>query len=142
MNLQNLRVWLTGASSGIGEALAEALAGRGARLAITARLVGRLQAVAARCAARSAPPVLVVPADVTDRAGVVVAVTTIEAALGGIDLAILNAGGHTDPLYEWLARRVMRRKIQWMPQSHGGHRESVRLCGLCDSVAVSGQKAR
>ena len=100
MLLKDRRVWVTGASSGIGEALAVALASRGARVAITARRTELLEAVAARCAAGSAPPVIVVPADVTDRAAVVAAVATIEAALGGIDLAILNAGGRTDSLID------------------------------------------
>lgn len=91
MNLDNARVWLTGASSGIGEALVPALAAAGARLAITARRADRLEALAG-AHARPARPILVLPADVTDPDAVRRAVQEIERAWGGIDLALLNAG--------------------------------------------------
>lgn len=89
MNFVNARVWITGASSGIGEALVEPLLVRGAKLALTARRAGRLEAIAARH-----PGVLAVPADVTDREAVLAAAKLIDAAWAGIDLAIFNAGGH------------------------------------------------
>lgn len=91
MNLDNARVWLTGASSGIGEALIPALVGAGARLAITARRAGRLDELAA-AHARAGRALLVLPADVTDRAAMHATVKAIEAAWGGVDLALLNAG--------------------------------------------------
>ncbi|MBE3071764.1 MAG: SDR family NAD(P)-dependent oxidoreductase [Acidobacteria bacterium] len=84
-------MWLTGASSGIGEALVPALTGAGARLAITARRADRLEALAA-AHARPGRPILVMPADVTDREAVRQAVEAVERAWGGIDLALLNAG--------------------------------------------------
>jgi short-subunit dehydrogenase len=87
------RVWLTGASSGIGEALVEPLVRRGARVAITARRTNLLDVIAARHARSGASPVLSVAADVTDRDAVRAAAAQIEAAWGGIDVAIFNAGG-------------------------------------------------
>jgi short-subunit dehydrogenase len=87
------RVWLTGATSGIGEALVEPLVRRGARVAITARRAGLLDVIAARHARGGSSPVLSVAADVTDRDAVHGAAAQIEAAWGGIDLAIFNAGG-------------------------------------------------
>lgn len=87
--LMNARVWLTGASSGIGAALVPQLVAAGARVAISARRKDLLDALAAA----QAGPVLVVPCDVTDRAAVLEAAGTIVAAFGGLDLAILNAGG-------------------------------------------------
>ena len=91
MNLENARIWLTGASSGIGEALVPALTAAGARLAITARRADRLEALAA-AHARPGRPILVLPADVTDRDAVRRAVQAVEREWGGIDLALLNAG--------------------------------------------------
>lgn len=93
MDFQGARVWLTGASSGIGEALIAPLAARGARLAITARRADLLDRLATAARAHGGD-VRVYAVDVTDRAAVRRAVTAIEADLGGIDVAILNAGGH------------------------------------------------
>jgi NADP-dependent 3-hydroxy acid dehydrogenase YdfG len=92
MSLDGARVWVTGASSGIGEALVAALVGRGARVAATARRTDLLAAIAAKHAGGRAP-VLVLPADVTDAAAVAAAAKQLESAWGGIDLAIFNAGG-------------------------------------------------
>jgi len=52
MTWNGSRVWVTGASSGIGEALAVALVRRGARVAVTARRADLLDALAAKCGAR------------------------------------------------------------------------------------------
>jgi short-subunit dehydrogenase len=95
MSLDGTRVWLTGASSGIGEALVAPLVRRGARVAITARRTDLLTAVAAKHAGGRAA-VLVVPADVTDRAAVAAAARRVESQWDGIDLAIFNAGGAID----------------------------------------------
>ena len=78
-------VWITGASSGIGESLAGELAGRGARVAITARRGDRLDAIAG-------DRMLSVPADVTDLDAMRAAAARVEEELGPIDLAVLNAG--------------------------------------------------
>lgn len=94
MQLKDARVWLTGASSGIGEALVPVLAGRGARVAVSARRGDRLEQLAAGWR-RDGAEILVVPLDVTDRPAVLAAARRIEEAWGGIDLAILNAGTHT-----------------------------------------------
>lgn len=94
MEFRNARVWLTGASSGIGEALVAPLVARGARVAVTARRTDLLEAVARRAGGDAT---LVVPADVTDQQAVTAAARTIEAAWGGIDLAIFNAGGNVEP---------------------------------------------
>lgn len=77
--------WVTGASSGIGAALAEELHRRGGRIAISARRREGLEAV-------SHGRMHVEPLDITDRSAVHVAVKSVREALGGIDVAILNAG--------------------------------------------------
>jgi short-subunit dehydrogenase len=79
------RIWLVGASSGIGAALAQELNRRGANVAITARNVEHLDRVASGA-------MVVVPADVTNRAAVAVAARDVERALGGLDVVIWCAG--------------------------------------------------
>src|SRR6478609_9592202 len=89
MNFQGSRVWITGASSGIGEGLIAPLVERGARLAISARRGDALEAIAAGWRAKGAD-VRAFPLDVTDRAAVERTVAAIEQAFGGIDVAILS----------------------------------------------------
>jgi NAD(P)-dependent dehydrogenase (short-subunit alcohol dehydrogenase family) len=93
MQFDGARVWITGASSGIGEALVAPLVARGARVAISARRAELLEETAARWRAGGAD-VRAFPLDVTDREAVRRTVAEIEGAFGGIDAAILNAGGH------------------------------------------------
>ncbi|MCB1884833.1 MAG: SDR family NAD(P)-dependent oxidoreductase [Geminicoccaceae bacterium] len=81
-------VLLTGASSGIGAALAGALAAPGRRLTLMGRDGARLAAVAALCAGKGAT-VETRAADVTDAGAMRAAV---EAAPGPIDLVVANAG--------------------------------------------------
>jgi short-subunit dehydrogenase len=78
-------VWVVGASSGIGAALAEELVSRGARVAISARRREKLEQV-------SNGRMTVVEADVTDRASVDAAHKAVREALGDIDVVVLNAG--------------------------------------------------
>lgn len=88
-----LRVWLIGASTGIGAALAEALATLDARLILSARQQGPLEEVAAQCRRRSAKAeTLVVPLDVCEESAITAAIATVEAKWGGVDLVIFNAG--------------------------------------------------
>jgi NAD(P)-dependent dehydrogenase (short-subunit alcohol dehydrogenase family) len=88
--MQPERVWITGASMGIGEALARRLAQDGAQVIASARSADRLAAVAAASGGR----IVAEPLDVTDHAAVLAAVERIEAERGPIDVAVLNAGSH------------------------------------------------
>ncbi len=96
MQLKQARVWVTGASSGIGAALVPVLASRGARVAVSARRGDLLESLATGWR-RSGAEVLVVPVDVTNRAAVIDGVRRIEQTWGGVDLALLNAGTHAPP---------------------------------------------
>ena len=81
------RVWLIGASAGIGAALARSLAARGARLAMSAR---RREPLAALGIAGA----LVLPCDATDAASLSSAHEQLRAAWGGCDLVVYLAGDY------------------------------------------------
>lgn len=82
---------VTGAASGIGEAVAALLAASGARVALLARRGDRLESVVGKIRADGGDALAVV-ADVTDDASVDAAVATIHAAYGNVDLVVNNAG--------------------------------------------------
>jgi 3-oxoacyl-[acyl-carrier protein] reductase len=79
---------VTGSTRGIGRAIAEALAGAGARVAV----VGRDQAKAAEAAAAIGGGAQGFAADVTDPASIVALVDAVEKAFGQIDILVNNAG--------------------------------------------------
>lgn len=82
------RIWLTGASSGIGAALARALLAQGHQLALTARNPANLNQIAAEFPNQ----VLVLPADLTIVEQIQAATAQIEQHWGALDMVILNAG--------------------------------------------------
>lgn len=84
------RVLITGGSSGIGLAVAEALAQEGARIALLARNELGLAAAKRKVAARGAEA-LTVTADVTDRESLAAAVDEAAAQLGGLDVLVTSA---------------------------------------------------
>jgi short-subunit dehydrogenase len=88
--LQGKSVLVTGASSGIGAAVARELALHGANLVLAARRRERTGALAAELGARVR--VVAVEADVTRDGSVEEAVAAAERAFGGLDVAIANAG--------------------------------------------------
>ena len=89
--VQNAVTIITGASSGIGLATAEAFAGAGARLVLAARSSEKLAALTPALEARGAE-VLAVPTDVTSEAGVRKLVDQAVARFGRVDIAVCNAG--------------------------------------------------
>lgn len=87
MTFAGQAAWITGASSGIGAALARALSKQGARLVLSGRNVAALEAVAADCG-----EALVLPFETTDHAAISPAVERAWDWSGGIDLLVNNAG--------------------------------------------------
>lgn len=90
-DLQDVRVVITGASSGIGRATARAFAQRGASITLASRREAVLHDVAAECVALGGRA-LVVPTDVTDADAVHDLARRADEAHGGIDVWINNAG--------------------------------------------------
>ena len=85
-------VWITGASSGLGAHLAMRMARDGYEVAASARRQEELKALADRASGNGA--IHPVPLDVTDATATVQAVARIEAQIGPVDQAVLNAGTH------------------------------------------------
>jgi sorbose reductase len=98
MNVLNLfdldgkRALVTGASSGIGKKVAEAYLQAGAQVAIAARQSENLEKIAAEIAAAGSGKVVPICCDVTQPDQVTSMLDQVTAELGGIDIAVCNAG--------------------------------------------------
>ncbi|OMC24908.1 short-chain dehydrogenase [Mycobacterium colombiense] len=90
--LRGKRALITGASSGIGRKVAQAYAQAGADVAIAARNVEALERIAGELAADGAGKVVPIRCDVTQPDQVTGMVDRVVAELGGIDIAVCNAG--------------------------------------------------
>src|SRR5260370_2779650 len=92
---------VTGASSGIGEAIAQELVQRGARVALFARRENRLQELAQRLAGNGSDETLIVPGDVSKPEDVQNLVKQTVERWGKLDIVIANAGfGYRSPIVE------------------------------------------
>ena len=87
MDYTGKTVWITGASSGIGAALARDVAARGANVVLSGRDEARLAEVAADCG-----ETLILPFDVRDDAALADATAKAIGWKGGVDVAFANAG--------------------------------------------------
>ena len=98
MQLANQVAIITGASEGIGEAIARRFVAEGARVALAARSVDKLQALAASLGRERA---LAVPTDVAEPAQVERLVARTVERFGGVNILVNNAGiGLYGPAYE------------------------------------------
>jgi NADP-dependent 3-hydroxy acid dehydrogenase YdfG len=145
---------VTGASSGIGEATAVALASRGAKVALVARRRDRLQALADRLAGDGAQA-LVIEADVTDPKQAQAAVQRTVTEFSRLDTLINNAGmmllGPIEdaPLDEW-ERMVQINVLGLMYCSHAALPHMLtaaedsprRVADLINISSVAGRVAR
>ncbi len=95
MNLSGARALITGGSEGIGYGIAEALVGKGARVAIMGRTAEKLEAAANRLGVKG------IQGDVSLEADAQTAVADFVAEFGGIDILVNNAGfGYFAPLID------------------------------------------
>lgn len=109
MDFQGRRIWITGASSGIGEALALAFHQAGAKLILSARREDELKRVQSACGGE--PETLILPMDVTNAAELPDKTRLALSLFGGIDILVLNAGitqrSRTRETDESVYRRLM-----------------------------------
>lgn len=110
MALTNKAIWITGAGKGIGRALALELAREGNRVAVSARTGDDLDTLVSEAEA-SPGRIIAFPLDITEASLVPDIIKAIEAEIGPLDLAILNAGTHQamwlDDLETDAVRRLM-----------------------------------
>jgi NADP-dependent 3-hydroxy acid dehydrogenase YdfG len=106
------RAIVTGASRGIGRAVAQALAARGATVGLAARSTGQLEALAAELSGTHHP----LTCDVALPASVAAAVEAFVAAAGGLDLLVANAGiAHYEPVAEQSLERIEQMtQVNWL----------------------------
>jgi len=88
MSFKNKTVWITGASSGIGEALAYEFSKQGAKLVLSSRKEADLQRVAEACDTECFIQVL----DLADHNGMPAVVKKVLAKVGRVDILVNNAG--------------------------------------------------
>jgi NAD(P)-dependent dehydrogenase (short-subunit alcohol dehydrogenase family)/acyl carrier protein len=101
VKLDGMTVLLTGATGGLGQVFAEALADAGANLVLTGRNTGQLDELTTTLRERGAG-VLALSADVTDRDALARVVAAATAEFGAVDALVNNAGvaGPVGPLWE------------------------------------------
>ena len=88
----NKVVWVTGASSGIGEALAYELARRGAKLILSSRRKEELERVKGNCFAPAQPNIRILPLDLANSQSLQLMTEAAVQLFGKIDLLINNGG--------------------------------------------------
>lgn len=97
---------VTGGGTGIGAAIARALAAQGAKITLVGRRAAPLEALAAKL-----PNAVAVPGDVTDMASVANILATARVAFGSIDILINNAGAAQSAPFEEFTPEAWRRMM-------------------------------
>jgi NADP-dependent 3-hydroxy acid dehydrogenase YdfG len=138
---------ITGASSGIGEATARALAADGHSVALLARRADRIQELASELGNGA----VAIEADVTDRASIVAAAKRVQEELGGADVLVNNAGVMLTAPFTSDQREEHRRMVEtnllgamtvtevFLEQLRAGHGgDLVNISSVAGRVAPSG----
>jgi NAD(P)-dependent dehydrogenase (short-subunit alcohol dehydrogenase family) len=107
------KVWITGASSGIGLACALRYASQGAQLVLTALPAGnQLEEAAQKCRAAGAAGVEALPYDFSDPSGLQALCDAAWAAFGGLDIVYCNAGISQRTLIEDTSEEMVRKIME------------------------------
>ena len=123
---------VTGASAGLGAAFARAYAARGFDLALVARRVERLQALAGELTARYGVEALVIPADLAGWEAHIPVIDAVEAAGRNVDVLVNNAGFGIPQSFT---------SVPWSRQRDFLMTMAVNACGLAYDV-LPGMAAR
>lgn len=118
LHLKGLRALVTGASRGLGYAVALGLAREGAAVALNSRDPEKLSAAAQALAQQTGAQVIDAPGDVTDPAVPEALVAQAAANLGGLDLLVTNAGGPPPGRFETFDDATWQRAIDLSLMSH------------------------
>ncbi|KAJ8599650.1 hypothetical protein CTAYLR_005394 [Chrysophaeum taylorii] len=118
-----MRVWVTGASSGLGEAVGHLYATKKARLVLSSRREEALSAVAETCVEMGAAEALVVPMDQSVDVGP--AIEAALAAFGGFDVVVLNGGVSTRASALETEPQTLERVVK---VNFSSHAEIARRC--------------
>lgn len=142
MDLTDKVAIVTGASSGIGEATAEALGRKGCVVVLVARREDRLEAIAEKMDTET----LVVPTDITDEKAVMTMVETVRAELGDIDILVNNAGvargGRVENADLTEMRKSIRVNLEGVMNVTHAVLPSILTSGGGDIVTISSLSAR
>lgn len=145
LGLQGRRALVMGASKGLGRSIADALAQEGVSVAISGRSQESLDRVAAELKAMGAPRAVGIPADVAEGAQMDKLADAAVAALGGVDILVLNHGGPPtctaaemtqEDLITWFQRivlspiRIANRLLPAMRQQKWGRILAVGSTGM------------
>src|ERR1700754_4829241 len=91
-SLKGQVIWVTGASSGIGEALVYNLAHQGARLILSARRKEEMEGVKGNCPAYAQPDIRILPLDLSEPSTLPLMAEAAVQFFGHIDILINNGG--------------------------------------------------
>lgn len=118
LKLKDKRALVTGASRGLGYAVAHGLALEGCHLAVNSREEAKIQAAASKIAKECGVPVFGLPGDVSDPDLPEQLVSEAVHSLGGLDILVTNAGGPPAGSFESFDEAAWQKAIDQSLMSH------------------------